>query len=391
MQKQSYKYIQVVVLISFILISTFSFSQDIPLFSQKLTNSFIYNPALAGHTYGSVTFAHRKNFSSVTNSATSNFFSVHTPIAGHRMGIGGNLFIEKVNVFQNLYGSGAFAYHLPIGGYNVLSMGVSAEYNSLKFDPNDVIGDKNDDLLLSTNESSLDFSFGVNYQHKFFKAGAAVNRLATNLQITKNAGLLSEYYSGYVAGMLPLRGDEDLIEPTFTFRKFSDVSNVWDIGLYYTYDAKILVGAAYRKGDILSLTGGFQINKKLLLGYSYEMVNTPLRGDLGATSEITIRFDFNERNYQDRFKSDYSNAMAFRRKTLSKSSSARKKVGVKGPKGLKKRSKQAAKYSPNRRYNKTNKLNTVKHKSFDSKSRRKQNYKRNQKKHKGASKNRRYR
>ena len=278
-------------------VSTFSFGQDIPLFSQKLTNSFIYNPALAGHTYGSATFAHRKNFTNVTNSATSNFFSVHTPIAGHKMGIGGNLFIEKVNVFQNLYGSGAFAYHLPLGGYNTLSMGVSAEYNSLTYDPADVIGDASDVLLQSQKESSLDFSFGVNYQHKFFKAGAAVNRLATNLEITNKAGILSEFYSGYVAGMLPLRGDEDLLEPTFTFRKFSDVSNVWDMGLYYTYDAKILVGASYRKGDILSLTGGFHINKKLLLGYSYELVNNNIGSDLGATSEITIRFDFNERNY----------------------------------------------------------------------------------------------
>lgn len=376
---------------SLFLVSTFSFGQDIPLFSQKLTNSFIYNPALAGHTYGSVTFAHRKNFASVTNSATSNFFSVHTPISGHKMGVGGNLFIEKVNVFQNLYGSGAFAYHLPLGGYNTFSMGVSAEYNSLTFDPADIIGDANDRLLQSQKESSLDFSFGVNYQHKFFKAGAAVNRLATSLEITNKAGLLSEFYSGYIAGMLPLRGDEDLLEPTFTFRKFSDVNNVWDVGLYYTYDAKILVGASYRKGDILSLTGGFHINKKLLLGYSYEMVNTPLGSDLGATSEITIRFDFNERNYQDRFKSEYSNAMAFRRKTLSKSSSARKKVGVRGPKGLKKRSRKAAKYSPNRRYNKTNKLNTVKHKSLNTKSRRKKNFKRNKKRRKGGSKNRRYR
>lgn len=374
-----------------LLVSTFSFGQDIPLFSQKLTNSFIYNPALAGHTFGSATFAHRKNFSEIQNSATSNFFSIHTPIAGHRMGIGGNLFIEKVNVFENIYGSGAFAYHLPLGGFNLLSMGVSAEYNSLKFDPANVIGDVNDILLQSTNESSLDFSFGVNYQHKFFKAGMAVNRLATNLEITKNAGLLSEFYSGYVAGMLPLRGDADLLEPTFTFRKFSDVNDAWDIGLFYTYDAKILVGASYRKGDILSLTGGFHINKKLLLGYSYEMVNNNFGSDLGATSEITVRFDFNERNYQDRFKSDYSNAMAFRRKTLAKRSSAKKRVGVKGPKGLKKRSKKAAKYSPNRRYNKTNKLNTVKTKKFSNKSRRKKNFKRNQKKRKGASKNRRYR
>ena len=85
------------------------------------------------------------------------------------------------------------------------------------------------------------------------------------------------------------------------------------------------------------------------------------------------------------------NSMAYRRKTLSKSSSAGKRVGVKGPKGSKKRSRKAAKYSPNRRYNKTAKLNTVKRKGFNTKKRRKQNFRRNKKKYKSKSKGRRYR
>ncbi len=38
-------------------------AQDIPLFSQKLSNSFIYNPAIAGQQYGSLTLAHQSSFS----------------------------------------------------------------------------------------------------------------------------------------------------------------------------------------------------------------------------------------------------------------------------------------------------------------------------------------
>ena len=96
----------------FFTMSVFVRAQDIPLYSQKLTNSFIYNPALAGHTFGSITFSHRKNFTGVNGSPTNNFFSFHTPIKNHKLGVGGNLYTEQVGINNNIYASGAFAYHL---------------------------------------------------------------------------------------------------------------------------------------------------------------------------------------------------------------------------------------------------------------------------------------
>ncbi|MDH5368013.1 MAG: type IX secretion system membrane protein PorP/SprF [Cyclobacteriaceae bacterium] len=383
----------------FLLISTFTFGQDIPLFSQKMTNSFVYNPALAGNTFGSITYSHRSNLINKVEggSITNNFFSVHTPISNYKFGVGGNFFMEDINhVLRNIYGSAAFAYHLSLGGYNTLSLGVSAEYNSLGIRSNATFTGstiESDPILERQGESNMDFSFGVNYQTKYFKAGIAANRLATNLIRNEEVSILSEFYTGYAAGVIPLRGDQDILEPTFTFRRLSASNNSWDLGLYYTFNNMILIGGAYRRpinqlGNITSITAGFQVNKKLLLGYTHELAST----ELGGYSEITLRYDFAERDPRKQFKSDYKNSMAYRRKTLSKSSSARKKVGVKGPKSSKKRSKKAAKYSPNRRYNKSNKLNTVKHKGLNTKKRRKQNYKHNKKKYKhNKSKGRRYR
>jgi type IX secretion system PorP/SprF family membrane protein len=369
--------------------SVFVHAQDIPLFSQKLTNSFIYNPALAGHTFGSITFAHRKSFTGVSGSPTNNFFSLHTPIKDHKFGVGANFYSEQAGIANNIYTSGAFAYHLPLGGSNTLSMGVSVEYNRLGFDVKKLNFEGGIEPQLDT-ESGMDFSFGVNYSHKYFKAGIAVNRLASSLEITQDADLLSEFYSGYVAGLIPFRNGLDILEPTFTFRKLSELNNIWEAGLYYTYNNMILVGAALRKGDIINVTAGFQINKKLLLGYSYELVNNNIGSDLGASSEITLRYDFNNITYQDRFKSSYKNAIAFRKKTLSNSSSARKRAGVKGPKSSHKRSKKMEKFSPNKRYSQGKKLKSVKHKGMNTNKRRKQNFKRNKKRRK-KSKNRRYR
>lgn len=335
---------------------------------------------MAGHTFGSLTVAHRKNFNSVDGAAENNFFSFHAPLMNHRFGVGANLFTEKVNFINNIYASGAFAYHVNFGSYNVLSMGVSGEYNSVGFDLNNVVGDVTDPLIMER-ESNFDFSFGVNYQHRYFKVGVAANRLATNLLVNDDASILSEYYSGYAAGLIPLRGGEDILEPTFTFRKFSDINEVWDAGLYYTYNNLLLIGGSMRKGDIINATVGLKFAKKIFVGYSHEVMNGNLGSDVGSSTELTLRFDFNDRNYQERFRQDYKSSLAFRRKTLS-TAAKKGRTGSKGPKAFKKSQKKRLKNikSPNSRYNSTKKLSKVKGKKFNSKKRRKSNYKRTHKK-----------
>jgi hypothetical protein len=62
-------------------------AQDIPLFSQKLTNSFIYNPSFAGLDFGSLTFSRRSNYTAVEGAPVNNFLSLHTPFSGGRFGI----------------------------------------------------------------------------------------------------------------------------------------------------------------------------------------------------------------------------------------------------------------------------------------------------------------
>src|ERR1700754_299476 len=106
-------------------------AQDIPLFSQKLTNSFVFNPALAGHTFGSITYSYKQNYSRVEGAPQNHFLSMHAPIANHRFGLGASIYQEDVTFLRNTYASGAFAYHLALNSLNTLSMGISAEYNSM--------------------------------------------------------------------------------------------------------------------------------------------------------------------------------------------------------------------------------------------------------------------
>jgi type IX secretion system PorP/SprF family membrane protein len=336
-----------------ILLSTAQ-GQDIPLFSQKLTNSFIYNPALAGNTFGSVTYSYRQNYANVAGAPRNNFLSMHAPFANHKAGAGFNLFQEDVNFIRNTFASAAFAYHLRFDKFKVLSVGVGGEYNITRL--NGTSNTENfrlDPVLaqLQNGDPTYDFSFGVNYQTRFLKAGFAMNRLST-AWINQETSNLSNYYSAYAQGLIPARGGQDMLEPYFALRKFSETNDTYDIGLFYTFDNKIIAGAAFRKGSVFNGTIAFRPTKKTLIGYSREMITSSIGGFVGAANEITLRFDFNDESYKERFRADYKNAMAYRRKTLT----SPQRISAQNPRQLQKKQKKLAPYSPNSRYQNVQKL-----------------------------------
>lgn len=323
-------------------------AQDIPLFSQKLTNSFIYNPSMAGNTFGSVTYSYRQNYSNVPGAPRTNFISMHTPFANYKMGVGINLFQEDVNFIRNTYASIAGAYHIHFTRENILSVGLSGEYNVTKLrGSSNTISTSTDPVLLQlqNGDPAYDFSFGANYQTRFWKAGFALNRMASSW-LKKESSNISNYYSGYVQGMIPLRGDEDLLEPYLAFRKFSETYDTYDIGLFYTYSNMILAGVAVRRGDVINGTVGFKFLKRATIGYSREMILSSLGGFVGSANEISIRLDFNDATTKERLVSDYKEAKAIRRKALRRS----------GAGSSRNKKKNLAPYSPNERYQDVKKL-----------------------------------
>ncbi len=332
-------------------------AQDIPLFSQKLTNSFVYNPSLAGLTYGSLTYSYKQNYSNVNGAPQNHFVSIHSPLANHKFGIGANFFQEDVTFLSNRYASAAFAYHLRFNKITTLSMGVSGEYNSIGLNGtpsgDDYLTDPEYNLLKNGRSNNVDFSFGMHFQNRFLKAGIAANRLASNWKTDTTTLSLTNFYSSFVQGLIPLRGGEDLLEPYVAYRKMSDVNNTLDLGLFYTYNDKIIAGVSMRSGQILGTTLAFRPTKYLMLGVSREMITSNVGGFVGAAYEFTLRYDFNNESYKERFRADYKSSMAYRRKTLSAPVG---KVGSKSPNQMHHKQKKIAPYSPNNRYQNIKKI-----------------------------------
>jgi type IX secretion system PorP/SprF family membrane protein len=300
-----------------------AFGQDVPLFTQKLTNSFLYNPSVAGNSLGSLTLSHRKYFSGALDAPSTNFFSAHTPFGKYKYGTGVNFYQDKNGVTENLYASVAFAYHVKITDEKSFSMGLSGEFNNQRLNPTyyDALDQDDESLNQMSSVSGVDFSFGMSFKSRYFTLGASANRLKALTGID-SAKVFPAYYSGTARFMLPLAGDRDLLEPMVTFRGLLYGSNQIDAGLFYTYNDFLTVGGTYRTGGsgTVNVTAGVKILKAVTIGYSRDLYMGDVSKGLGATNEFTLRFDYmNEAFYTKVRNSKVINtrALALRRKTLS--------------------------------------------------------------------------
>jgi len=357
--------LRLLLFIAFGFLSVAVSAQDVPLFTQKLTNSFLYNPSVAGNTFGSITFSHRKMWSGVQDAPNTNLLSVHTPFSEHKFGVGLNFYSDNIGITQNIYLSSAFAYHIKITDDRMLSFGVSGEYSNLKLDPAkaDVI-DPNDPLLRTgSSQNHIDFSFGTSYKSKYLSLGASANRLSSLLGIADSTDQFPAFYSGFIQGTIPLAGEKHLLEPMITYRSFASGEPQLDAGLYYTYDDFAILGTSYRSGGALNLTAALKFNKRVLIGYSRDMYTSDINQGVGATNEITIRLDFRNESYytkQRNARAINTHALAIRRKTLSMYQTKGKPMQKNSR--YKKKLKKNSFMSPNHRMNASKKLMTVKSK-----------------------------
>lgn len=355
-----------IVLVAFFLSS--ADAQDVPLFTQKLTNSFLYNPSVAGNSIGSLTLSHRKFFQGALDAPSINFFSAHTPFGKYRFGTGINFYQDRAGVTENLYASAAFAYHVKITDDKSLSMGLSGEFDNQRLNPRyyDAV-DLNDPALNQSGSfSSVDFSFGLSFRSRYLHLGASANRLKALTGVVDSASTFPAYYSAMARFALPLAGERDLLEPMVTFRGLLHGSNQIDAGLFYTYNDFLTVGGAYRTGGsgTINVTAGVKLLKSVTIGYSRDVYMGDVATGLGATNEFTLRFDFMNEAYYTRVKNSKAintKALALRRKTLS----TYKYRGSPNThsKHIKRTIKRKSYMSPNYRMDSSKKLQTMRRKT----------------------------
>jgi len=239
------------IFILFILVSSVTFAQQLPQFSQYMFNTISVNPAYAGSRETiSLVGLHRSQWVGLEGGPSTQTLSVHSPLENEKIGLGLSIINDELG-YENF----VFAY---------------ADFSCLYWHSNLWYLGLSAPRILKTdfNETALDPT--VDYQ--------ALERVSYYLT------------GGYVFTL----SENTKLKPAVLVKATNGAPLSIDANANFLFNEKFWIGAGYRYNRDTSTIGAladFQVSKQLRIGYAYEYFITDLRPYTSGTHEILLMFE----------------------------------------------------------------------------------------------------
>ncbi len=276
------------------------YAQQHPLFSQYMFNGLYINPAYAGSKeFVSATFIARKQWSGFEGAPSTQIASVHAPLKHKRVGLGAVISNDKIGITNETDFYGSYAFHLPMRNGN-LSLGLSGGFSYFRSQFSDLTFWDQDDPVYETNSLSNvlpNFGAGAYYYSQKFYAGLSVPQIlsydenqALHIKIEKTHKVVRHYF--ITSGVIIDTGGELKLRPSLLVKYTSNAPVQYDINLNFLLSDIIWFGATYRSQDAIVVIAEYQVNKKLRIGYAYDITTSEIRNYSSGSHEIVVGYDF---------------------------------------------------------------------------------------------------
>lgn len=268
-------------------------------------NQMVINPAYAGARDAIAFVADvRKQWLGFKGAPTTMAFSVHSPIANNKVGIGLNASNDKIGAksITSVYGN--FSYILKLNNKTKLAFGARAGYNSYKFDFSEVKYKDSEEAayadLSTATRGALDVDAGLYLRTNTFYVGVSATHLnrakiyEKSFQVSDTTGDYSLSYIMkphlfFTIGKSFVVKENFLISPSVMAKTVQGRTTA-DLNLNFFVAKRLWLGAFVRQG--FGFGGLFQVyvTNQFRVGYSYD-VGTGARKGLGSSHEIMIGYD----------------------------------------------------------------------------------------------------
>ena len=280
------------------LVSFSAVAQQDPQYTHYMYNTTNINPAYAGSRGALSIFGlHRTQWAGLDGAPTTNAFSVNTPIADSKVGLGIGFVNDKLGVMTENTISVDFSYTLDLNSRgSKLSFGLKGSANLLDvaysrlliYNPND--SQFQHDI---SGEFTPNIGAGLYWHNEKSYIGFSVpNFLETTRYDDNIQSTMTQRMSYYLMG-----GHVFELNPTLKFKpavllKATDGAPLQaDVTANFLISNKFTIGAAYRWDAAVSGLVGYQITDGLFIGYSYDGETTKLANYNNGSHEIFLRFE----------------------------------------------------------------------------------------------------
>lgn len=278
--------------------------------AQQLMTSSLYdlqgglhNPATAGvaqHT--TIGASYRSMWSGIEGSPATAMIFGSTYLEKSKLGLGAILFNDVTGPTSRKGIQASYAYHIPLEKGATFSVGIESRFLQFSIDKamiQDAIG--NDPVYAgASNRFTGDAGIGVAYTNKKFQIGASASQLIqSKLDIYSGTLTRSEearlYRHFYLHGSYNWQVDATTkIIPNLLVIYLPNAPTEFQLGARVEHRDLFWWGLSLRAHQSWMLSAGVKVQKKLTLGYAFDIYSTPLSVfDKGPNAhEILLRYDF---------------------------------------------------------------------------------------------------
>ncbi|MDP4207585.1 MAG: type IX secretion system membrane protein PorP/SprF [Bacteroidota bacterium] len=278
------------------------FAQQEPQYTLYMLNPFLINPAIAGtYDYYQIRTNHRFQWTGLKDAPVTNSISAFGPHSKKPLGFGGSIYNDITGPTSQTGINGVCAYNYQVSTEIKVSGGLQLGLMQYKVDGTKITthDEVTDPVLGKEVYTSLlpDASFGVYAYATSFYGGISVQHLFYNkfhLSNTDTAGNRLRLHYNLIGGYrydITGRG-EWILEPCLILKKVVSTPYQFELNAKLIYNDMIWGGFSYRTQDAFSIVLGYTYQKRIFVGYSYDLSMNDLRKYSIGSHEVVIGYNF---------------------------------------------------------------------------------------------------
>ena len=274
--------------------------QQVPLYNHNFMNPYIVNPAYVGKdTITDVFLLYRNQWAGITGAPETQLITIEGSLLGNKLGIGGKFYNDISNIYGRTGGYMSYSYKVPLDSIHQLRFGMSigVVQNRIHFDRIQAQSPTESTILeQGQSQTKLDGSFGLVYSYNDkIEVGFSSLQLFSSqynyvnqaTQKESNFKLLRHYYVT-TSYKYQTNHIDWLIKPFAMLRSTQSLPFQWDVGIQTFWKQKYWLTALYRHNNGVTAALGGNLNKRIQVGYSYDIALGGLNKHTGGTHEIVM-------------------------------------------------------------------------------------------------------
>ena len=290
----------IIILVCF---SALTKAQQLPMYSQYITNDFVLNPAIAGSKpYFPLQINSRTQWSGLGKIAPkTNTLSFHMPLAYESIGIGALVMQDETGPYSQIGLTLSFAYHIQLDEDDVtrLSLGLSGLITQHNLKQDDLIFHNPDpEFQGSYSKMVPDASFGAYLYSKNISLSVSAHQLfestfKKSVQDIFGDNSQVRHYFAHASYRIDIHSDL-AVEPSLLVKSTEVSPTQLDINARAIIDNNYWAGLSLRSSQSLVILAGLHM-RSMFLSYSYDYGISSLSSIASGSHEISLGFNINDK------------------------------------------------------------------------------------------------